>query len=145
MYYTLYTSSDYFEKTLEEDDNLKICLICWLPNKNKDIVKNMKDFPYILTTCDCNALFHNNCFKEWINKSNSCPICRKSITINYLYNYNISQNIKLVLFYFFFFNYINCFLQIIQMISLINLFLFYLYIIYLIFLFGKNFEYEIYF
>jgi hypothetical protein len=145
MYYTLYTSSDYYEEddnSLKED-NVKICLICWLPNKNKDLVQNMKNFSYILTTCDCNALFHSNCLKTWISNSHSCPICRKQLTITTTV-YNFQNHIKFF-FFFFIFHYISAFLQIIHVISIVNLFLLYFYIIYIILLFNKNFNYEIYF
>ena len=106
MYYTLYTSSDYYEEddVLKEDeslkeDDVKICLICWLPNKNNDLVQNMKQISYILTTCDCDALFHSNCLQAWITNSSSCPICRKELTITAIYSFKIHNHIKPIIFF----------------------------------------------
>lgn len=144
MYYSLYTSSDYYEEddSLKED-NVKICLICWLPNNNNDLVKNMKQFAFILTTCDCNALFHHKCLKTWIENSQSCPICRKQLAIRNIYNLNHNIHIKLICF-FFFYNYTNVFLQIINIFYIINLFLLYAYVLYIILLVNTHFEYENY-
>lgn len=102
MYYSLYTSSDFYEEddSLKED-NVKICLICWLPNNNTDLVKNMKQFAYILTTCDCNALFHDKCLKTWIENSQSCPICRKQLAIRNIYNFNNNIHVNIIFFFFF--------------------------------------------
>ena len=135
MYYTLYTSSDYYEENdnLLKEDNINLCLICWLPNKNKDLVQNMKKFSYILTTCDCNALFHSNCLKTWISNSPSCPICRKLLTITSEYSFNCNNHIKI--FFFFMYNYSSSFLQIINFIFKIYLFLLNVYILYLIYIF----------
>lgn len=132
MYYTIYTSSDYYdEKEKEKNNSLKeydgnICLICLLPDKHKDLVQNMKQFSYILSTCDCNALFHSNCLETWIVKSQSCPICRIQLTYTFNYNFKFDNLIKI-----FVDNYTNAYFQIINFISIINLFFllyFYVYI-----------------
>ncbi len=83
MYYIfLYTSNDENEyKSEDEDENENECLICWLPNSKNDSLKNIKAFSFIVSNCNCNALFHKTCLKDWIIKSSSCPICRKEMTI----------------------------------------------------------------
>ena len=94
MYYFLYTSSDYYDKNIILDKNAdvstnnnnfnnnNICLICWLPSNNQNKTKYMKDFLQFETSCDCNPSFHDNCFNNWISRSSSCPICRKTIILN---------------------------------------------------------------
>lgn len=148
----LYTSNDILQNTsiqensyeqLQEDENIKICIICWLPDIKNDSMKNLKKFSYISSSCDCNPLLHQKCLKNWITKSCSCPICRKIMKIN---NFRFFlTNTHLVFFYIFFFNYLSCLLQISNYVSFVNLFIFYIYTIYIIYYFGKNYDYEIYF
>uniref|UniRef100_A0A6C0KQM6 RING-type domain-containing protein n=1 Tax=viral metagenome TaxID=1070528 RepID=A0A6C0KQM6_9ZZZZ len=82
MFYTLYTSSDSIIKSelddIQNEEN-SICFICL--SNNNFIIKPMKEFKNITTTCDCNILIHEICFNEWIKKTNSCPICRIEIQI----------------------------------------------------------------
>ena len=141
MYYFLYTSSDYYEDSsyqeeiVEEDIN--ICLICWFPDIEKNLVKNMKEFSYIITTCNCNALIHDKCLIQWLANSSTCPICRKHIsTIKNCPNYII---LRYFVFYIFFYNYTSTLFQIANFISLINLFLFYIYTLFIFYYFGNVF------
>jgi hypothetical protein len=89
MFYTLYTSSDDYELTLikpEIDINSEpsiseqnLCIICWIDkknNKHSNLIKNYVDY---YAVCTCNTYIHEDCLKEWYNKTNSCPICRLPI------------------------------------------------------------------
>lgn len=82
----LYTSSENYEDDLHynviKDETDHWCIICWLPSQENSIILKMKDYHNINTICDCNPTFHYSCLKEWIDKTSSCPICRKKITIN---------------------------------------------------------------
>jgi len=144
----LYTSNDLLEdKNIQDlnddEEDINICIICWLPNIKNNSIKNLKNFPYILSTCNCNPLLHNDCLKNWITKSSSCPICRKNMTIS---NFRLFlSNTNVIFFYIFFFNYLSCLLQINNYVSFLNIFIFYFYTIYIIYYFGKNYDYEIYF
>ena len=86
MYDLLYIISKYYKK--QQDDKVfndeqtnKLCLICWLPSNKNETIQNMKTISHIVVICDCNPIFHKNCLNIWINKTSSCPICRKKITI----------------------------------------------------------------
>lgn len=47
------------------------CCICY-----SDYINNEEDNPVILK---CSHIFHDNCIKEWLQKSGTCPICRSNI------------------------------------------------------------------
>jgi len=140
MYYFLYTSSDYNEPEISQDQSENVCLICWLPdNYYNTPLKNMKEFSFIIATCECNALFHYKCLNEWISNSKSCPICRKSFST--IDNFT---NLKKWFFFYFFFNYTSSILQFVNSISIINLCIFYIYTIYIFYHFGISFYEENY-
>lgn len=129
MYGIIYTSSQYYDNNtqldplVELEDSNKECIICWLPS-NKDIpVKSMKEYLYFNSNCKCNVYFHDNCFKTWLTKESSCPICRKKISVNI--NVNIIENegtyIKITTYTVIFLNYTVYFLKMLSFFSLINL------------------------
>lgn len=78
----LHPSFENFEDTNNVDDTMNQCLICWLPSQDNSCIITMKSFRYINTMCTCNPKIHNSCLEEWINKTSSCPICRKPLTVN---------------------------------------------------------------
>jgi hypothetical protein len=62
------------------------CLICLddtmiIASDGFDKTFRIKDNTNIITTCNCNGTYHNKCLTNWLNKSQSCPICRKDIFI----------------------------------------------------------------
>jgi hypothetical protein len=65
------------------DNNQYECFICLedIPtnelNKNKLNIQNL-----CIKTCQCDGFVHNNCLKNWFDKHNSCPICRKLVLSN---------------------------------------------------------------
>lgn len=52
----------------EKDDK---CPICLLPNENLDGHKFVK--------LPCNHEFHDTCILPWLQKTNSCPMCRQEM------------------------------------------------------------------
>lgn len=84
MNYLLYIISKYYKKqqdnkVVNDEQTNKLCLICWLPSNKNETIQNMKAISHIVVICDCNPMFHKNCLDEWINKTASCPICRKKL------------------------------------------------------------------
>jgi hypothetical protein len=85
MYYTIHTSDEneqfYLYNNLinKNVSQEKLCIICWLKNESNDQLYFIKDFDKYIVSCNCNVLMHSNCLNEWIQKTNSCPICRKDI------------------------------------------------------------------
>ena len=63
---------------IEED----LCLICWQPTEKNNIIKKLSYFSDVSISCKCSPYIHQLCLNNWINKNNSCPICRTKI-----YNY----------------------------------------------------------
>lgn len=131
MYSICYTSSEKYEddtNVIKDDETNNICLICWVPSVDNSIVLKMKEYPNIITICNCNAEFHSSCLEEWIEKTHSCPICRKKITI---YNQDLMNNYATTVTYFIVcFNLCTQVLRVATIISLINVFLLFTYNIY---------------
>jgi hypothetical protein len=106
MYFSTFPSSEYCfnedidiinEDTINEQD---VCLICLIPSETNNQITILSEFSHIITLCKCKSKFHSSCLNVWIDKSHSCPICRKNITTA---NININrQNNYLELIYIFF-------------------------------------------
>ena len=138
----MYFSSSDEEITNEEDTD--ICLICWLPSENNNIIKELSSHSYIIKICNCNPKIHTDCLNKWIGQNPSCPICRKTLTIcinevNDDYN-NILTNMLIYCYlYYCINNYtincIKCILIVVKVscyLCFINILCLYIYNIYLI-------------
>jgi len=118
MFYTIYTSDEYYKKENNED---RICIICWLDD-NKNKLCNLQNSNSIIT-CNCNVIIHNVCLKNWILLNHSCPICRKYLSIK-------KSNDRYSNYYIIYYSIINI-LKIANTISFINLiFLFFFHFYY---------------
>lgn len=137
MYDLLYIISKYYKK--QQDDKVfndeqtnKLCLICWLPSNKNETIQNMKTISHIVVICDCNPIFHKNCLDIWINKTSSCPICRKKITITseiIITETTINKHIDILTYAIFIYNIATNTLRFATCITIIHLFLQCLYII----------------
>lgn len=56
-------------RLVTEDDEK--CAICLLPNENLEGQKYLK--------LPCNHEFHDTCILPWLEKTNSCPMCRQEM------------------------------------------------------------------
>jgi len=137
MYDLLYIISKYYKK--QQDDKVfndeqtnKLCLICWLPSNKNETIQNMKTISHIVVICDCNPIFHKKCLDIWINKTSSCPICRKKITITseiIITETTINKHIDILTYAIFIYNIATNTLRFATCITIIHLFLQCLYII----------------
>ena len=137
MYDLLYIISKYYKK--QQDDKVfndeqtnKLCLICWLPSNKNETIQNMKTISHIVVICDCNPIFHKKCLDIWINKTSSCPICRKKITITseiIITETTINKHIDILTYAIFIYNIATNTLRFATCITIIYLFLQCFYII----------------
>ena len=137
MYDLLYIISKYYKK--QQDDKVfndeqtnKLCLICWLPSNKNETIQNMKTISHIVVICDCNPIFHKKCLDIWINKTSSCPICRKKITITseiIITETTINKHIDILTYAIFIYNIATNTLRFATCIIIIHLFLQCFYII----------------
>ena len=132
MYDLLYIIFKYYKK--QQDDKVfndeqtnKLCLICWLPSNKNETIQNMKTISHIVVICDCNPIFHKKCLDIWINKTSSCPICRKKITI--ITETTINKHIDILTYAIFIYNIATNTLRFATCITTIHLFLQCFYII----------------
>lgn len=77
MYYSVFT---FYKMTDDENSetNNNTCVICW-HDKNVYKMSELLEQNKLISGCNCNPKLHVKCFTDWINMSNSCPICRKNI------------------------------------------------------------------
>ena len=110
-----FSSSD--EEITNEENNEDVCLICWLPSENNNIIKELSSHSYIIKICNCNPKIHTDCLNKWIGQNPSCPICRKTLIININtnmnntgYNNNILTNMLIYCYFCYYINnyIINC-------------------------------------
>jgi hypothetical protein len=82
MYFS--TISSYDNEIVEIIDHEK-CLICWETATNSNNLIKMNSlhlFSSFYKSCSCNCIIHSDCLLEWVNKKQSCPICRNEIEID---------------------------------------------------------------
>lgn len=55
------------------------CIVCLvdLPESSSDIAAG-EVFDQIARLVPCNHAMHNSCLAPWVERANSCPICRQS-------------------------------------------------------------------
>ena len=65
-----------------EDDEMPLspdatpCLICL---ENGGILVKLKDLDFAFVGCECNPVFHETCIVKWVERNQTCPICRKPL------------------------------------------------------------------
>ena len=60
------------DKLLYKDEFCAICLNYLVPPKSPNLLKRVKRLP-------CNHQFHIACINKWLDKFNTCPLCRDKI------------------------------------------------------------------
>ena len=58
-----------------------LCIICWMPSDINNKIYTLKEIQTLVCLCNCNPQLHFDCISKWVDKTNSCPICRKKIEI----------------------------------------------------------------
>ena len=54
------------------------CSICMIEYEGNDTITQLP--------CDTRHEFHHDCISNWLKKNNSCPLCKKPITMDDLKN-----------------------------------------------------------
>jgi hypothetical protein len=103
MYFS--TISSYDDEITEIADDEK-CLICWETASNCNNLIKMNSlhlFSSFYKSCNCNCIIHSDCLLEWVNKQQSCPICRNEIEIDVSdkHKHKFKYNTQLQRFYIF--------------------------------------------
>ena len=118
-----YISSEYYNGDIQ-------CLICLSESKKNDVIKKMKEFSNLYIICDCNPTFHYTCLENWVERTSSCPICRKKIIINEpdnIISLVVNPIVNPITHFIFYCDFNIFILRIISIVLMINLFLFFIY------------------
>lgn len=51
------------------------------PVSGDDVKNDNEDNGQIARLLPCAHILHNNCLKPWVERANSCPICRRSFNV----------------------------------------------------------------
>jgi hypothetical protein len=131
MFYTIYTSSDNDEmynyygnsnKPITNGNDNNSCIVCWTTDDYKNRLQYLKDFDEYVISCDCNVLIHCDCLKQWMQTTNSCPICRKKITVNLILPIDYTNNrFNIILYYYICYKYIIHGLKFVSIVYILNL------------------------
>lgn len=62
-------------------NNSEECIICLENSSILNEVHCLQLTNIIHITCQCNVFIHDKCLEKWVNKYNSCPICRTPYNI----------------------------------------------------------------
>jgi hypothetical protein len=82
MYFSTISSYDDDITEITYDEK---CLICWETATDCNNLIKMNSlhlFSSFYKSCYCNCIIHSDCLLEWVNKKQSCPICRNEIKID---------------------------------------------------------------
>lgn len=140
MYFPTFSSYNSLsdEDTIENYINIDdpdVCIICWLPSHNKNQIVRLNDYftttTTTTTTCKCNPRIHPSCFNDWIQKTYTCPICRKNIPIQIQHLTN--HSIHTFTYIFVFLNFATKAIRNATIVSIINLFILFFYNLYIMY------------
>jgi hypothetical protein len=142
MYFSTFSSYNSLsdEDTIENDidiDENDICIICWLPSNEKNTIVRLNDYYTITTTCKCNPKIHSLCFNDWIQRTQTCPICRKNILIHIQYLTN--NSVHTFTYIFVFFNFATRVMRFATIVSFINLFILCIYNLYIMYYLRRDY------
>ena len=124
MYFSTFPSSEYYSDEdnknnyIDNDEN-DVCIICWLPSDETNKIIKLDYFTTVTPTCKCKPKIHAICFNDWIQRSQSCPICRKNIIIHIQYFNN--NSVQTFTCFFFIFNFATRLMRFATIISMFNL------------------------
>ncbi len=68
-------NNNYFDDDSENDSEIDYCVICL---DKLEPSTHFKSIDY-KTYCNCKPVVHTTCLNMWIERSNSCVICRKTM------------------------------------------------------------------
>lgn len=114
----------------------KQCMICWDYSNKNNVIRQMQNFSYTNIDCKCNPTLHYTCLETWIDKTSSCPICRKKIMCNKL---QLTKNNNK--YFTFFCDLITCTFCVSNIIIITNLFI--IIMVYVVYYTGPEYFEEI--
>ena len=62
--------------------HMEECFVCFENEIHGNLPIKLEDIDEISRQCECRGNIHMECFKNWVNRHQSCPICRTPYTGN---------------------------------------------------------------
>lgn len=71
------------------------CFVCFENEVNGNLPIKLEDIDSISRQCECRGNIHMECFKNWVNRHQSCPVCRTPYTGNIIIIRTNSGNMRI--------------------------------------------------
>lgn len=62
--------------------HMEECFVCFENEVNGNLPIKLEDIDELSRECECRGNIHTECLKQWVNRYQSCPICRTPYTGN---------------------------------------------------------------
>ena len=91
--------NDDYENIFQEhifQEQYNDCFICFeYKNDFENNSTTLRKQQLYFSNCNCDGAIHNNCLKFWLDKNQSCPICRNIIIVK---NKNVTSILRFIPF-----------------------------------------------
>ena len=71
------------------------CFVCFQNEVNGNLPIKLEDIDEVSRQCECRGNIHMECFKNWVNRHQSCPVCRTPYTGNIIIIRTNSGNMRI--------------------------------------------------
>jgi hypothetical protein len=71
------------------------CFVCFENEVNGNLPIKLEDIDSISRQCECRGNIHMECFKKWVNRHQSCPVCRTPYSGNIIIIRTNSGNMRI--------------------------------------------------
>ena len=75
--------------------HMEECFVCFENEVNGNLPIKLEDIDKISRQCECRGNIHMECFKNWVNRHQSCPVCRTPYTGNIIIIRTSSGNMRI--------------------------------------------------
>lgn len=75
--------------------HMEECFVCFENELNGNLPIKLEDIDEISRQCNCRGNIHMECFVNWVNRHQSCPICRTPYTGNIIIIRTNSGNLRI--------------------------------------------------
>lgn len=80
--------------------HMEECFVCFENEVDGNLPIKLEDIDEKSRQCECHGNIHMKCFKNWVNRYRSCPICRTPYTRNIIIIRTNGDSIQICIYIF---------------------------------------------